>query len=36
MARPETTYNDNTGLYDDENVNSFFDSEGREPADGAD
>lgn len=36
MARPETTYDENSGLYVDGNGNSYYDTEGRESADGDD
>lgn len=36
MSGPETTLNEDTGLYEDENGNSYYDTEARESADGDD
>ena len=36
MATPETTYDDDTGLFVDEDGNSFYDEAGTESADGDD
>ena len=31
MCSPDLTYNDDTGLYEDEDGNSYYDTEGTEP-----
>ena len=36
MAGPEITLNDDTGLYEDTSGNTYYDTEGRESADGND